>query len=73
MSKDVEIDSFKSKCEQLELELLSVEVIDGRVLVGCNLHGGAWSASLSELTLKHKLSNCSLCFSRWIKKSTSSG
>lgn len=66
MKKDVEIDSFKHKCNELDLELISVEVIEGKVLVGCANHGGAWSVSILELTLKNKLANCPYCFSDWL-------
>lgn len=70
MKKDVEFDSFKRKCEQLGLELLSDEAIDGKALIGCSLHGGAWSVSMLELTLKNKLANCPDCFNSWLRESS---
>lgn len=62
------LDDFKHKCEELGLELLSDEAVEGRVLVGCKDHGGAWGVSLKELTLKNVFYNCSSCFEIWKKK-----
>lgn len=69
MKKDVVLDDFRKKCEELNLELLSNEISEDRVLVGCNLHNsGAWVVGIHEITLKNKLANCADCFSVWLKK-----
>ena len=70
MKKDAVLDSFRRKCAELNLELLSDELIDGRALVSCKIHGGAWSASEQELGLKNKLANCADCFSKCLKDIT---
>jgi len=66
MKKDSDENGFKAKCEQLGLELLSFKPINGKLLVGCNIHGGAWSVGVENLNLKNKLLNCGECFTAWL-------
>ena len=69
MNAEVILKSVREKCDNLDLELISTEIVMDRVLIGCKLHmeNGVWGVDVQNINLKNKLANCAECFSSWCK------